>query len=163
MIRSAETPGMILKLSGMLRYILYDCNEEKVLLEKEITYIDHYISLQKLKDSEINDIEFDHKEADGKVMIAPMILIPFVENAFKHSKIEDVRKGWIKIKLVSKNQTLEFNIENSIPKVNYTKDETGGIGLENVKRRLDLLYSDRYDLNIEKENGVFKVILRILL
>lgn len=163
LIKSAETPDMILRLSGMLRYVLYDCNEDKVLLEKEIAYISNYIALHKLKDSRITSIEFEHNDADGKVMIAPMVLIPFVENAFKHSKIEDIKNGWIKISLVTKHQTLKFRIENSISEGKFTKDSTGGIGLENVRRRLILLYPDRHELDIEQNNGIFSVNLNILL
>jgi len=162
MIKSAETPDMILKLSDMLRYILYDCNEDKVMLGKEISYINNYITLQKLKDDKINNIEFCYENVDNTIMIAPMILIPFVENAFKHGRIEDLENGWIRIAMETKDRTLHFTIENSLPDREYTKDEIGGIGLENVCRRLGLIYPDRHELKISQKEKAFSVTLNIL-
>ena len=162
-MKSEKTPDNILKLSDMLRYIIYDCNADRVPLEKELNYINNYIDLQKLKDDKITNIEIDFKEVDIKSMIAPMIFIPFIENSFKHSKIEDLEQGWIKMKIRHVNGDLLFEISNSTTREEYTKDKIGGVGLENVKRRLELLYPGKHDLKIETSDDTFLVELKVSL
>lgn len=162
-LKSDKTPDNILKLSNMLRYIIYDCNADRVPLEKELNYIHNYIDLQKLKDEKITGIEVDVEEADPNCLIAPMILIPFIENAFKHSKIEDVESGFIRIKIENLPNQLNFSIRNSVPKQKFTKDKVGGVGLENVKRRLELIYSGKHQLTIEQKENSFEVNLEIKL
>lgn len=156
LLKSDKTPEVVLKLSDMLRYLLYECKADEVTLSKEIDYIRNYISLIRLKDDNKMNISMDFEEEDQK-MIAPMLLIPFIENSFKHSKIEDVENGWVSISLKSPKQYLEFKVQNSIPEVGFTKDEVGGIGLENVKRRLALLYPDRHSLIINQNDQKFEV------
>ncbi len=163
LLNSEKTPGMIVKLSDMLRYIIYDCNEEKVALKKEIDYIDNFISFQKLKDDEIKNIEVAVDVENENAMIEPMLFIPFIENSFKHSKIEDVESGWIKISLKTSRSEIYFEAINSLPEKTFTKDKVGGIGIDNVKRRLELLYPDRHDLDIVKSKSEFKVALKLLL
>ncbi len=163
MMKSEKTPENILKLSDMLRYIIYDCNADRVPLEKELNYINNYIDLQKLKDDQITNIEVDFTNAEPRCMIAPMIFIPFIENSFKHSKIEDVEQGWIKIKIENTNRHLYFSIKNSVSKEDYTKDKSGGIGLENVRRRLELLYPNAHELHIGQESHEFSIQLNITL
>lgn len=160
-IKSEKTPDNILKLSDMLRYIIYDCNADKVPLEKELNYINNYIDLQKLKDDQITGIEVDFNNADPNCLIAPMIFIPFIENAFKHSNIEDRKLGWVKIKIENTDGQLIFEISNSLPKEITTKDKVGGVGLENVKRRLQLIYEDKQDLSIKQTESGFFVVLSI--
>jgi LytS/YehU family sensor histidine kinase len=162
-LKSEKTPDNILKLSDMLRYIIYDCNADKVALEKELNYINNYIDLQKLKDDSITGIELDIEDTDPNCRIAPMILIPFIENAFKHSKIEDVQSGYIRIKIENTENQLLFNISNSLPKAQYTKDKVGGVGLENVRRRLQLIYPDQHQLSITQTEDSFTVKLIISL
>lgn len=160
-IKSEKTPDNILKLSDMLRYIIYDCNEDRVLLEKEMSYIRNYVDLQKLKDDKITNIDISFENAIGNTMIAPMIFIPFIENSFKHSKIEDVLNGWIRIKIENDESKLRFHVENSLPAQGFTKDKVGGVGLENVKRRLQLLYPGTHTLNIETTEKEFRVNLEL--
>ena len=160
-MKSEKTPDNILKLSDMLRYIIYDCNADQVPLEKEINYINNYIDLQKLKDDQITNIEVDFNRADPRSMISPMIFIPFIENSFKHSRIEDLNQGWIKIKIENTNNHLLFTISNSMPRESYTKDKVGGVGLENVKRRLELLYPDSHRLQIDSSDEEFQVELEV--
>ena len=162
-MKSEKTPDNILKLSDMLRYIIYDCNADRVPLEKEINYIRNYVDLQKLKDDEIKNIDIDFEKADLKSMIAPMIFIPFIENSFKHSKIEDVGQGWIKIRIENTDGKLLFVIKNNLPKETYTKDRIGGIGIGNVRRRLQLLCPDKHKLMIEPSDGEFSVKLEVML
>lgn len=160
-IKSDNTPDNLLKLSGMLRYMLYDCKEDRMPLKKEIEYIDNFIDLNKLKDSRGLNIELNIDRSQPELMVAPLIFIPFIENAFKHSKIEDLEKGWIKIDLSIKNGTIFFNVKNSIPETTFTKDSVGGIGLKNVKRQLELVYPDRHELLINKTDAIFEVALKI--
>ncbi len=159
--KSDKTPGTILKLSDMLRYIIYDCNADRVPLDKEINYINNFIDLQKLKDDEMTNIRVDFDGADRSCMIAPMIFIPFIENSFKHSKIEDTTNGWIHLTIENTGNQLLFSVRNSVPKGDFTKDKVGGVGLENVKRRLELLYPHKHQLQIEKAENEFVVQLCI--
>ena len=160
-IKSDNTPENLLKLSGMLRYMLYDCKEDRVPLKKELEYIDNFISLNKLKDSQGLNIELELDRSQPDLRVAPLIFIPFIENAFKHSKIEDLENGWIKLSLKIQDQTLFFNVKNSISKTTFTKDKVGGIGLRNVKRQLELVYPNKHDLIINKTDTAFEVSLKI--
>jgi len=160
-IKSEKTPDNILKLSDMLRYIIYDCNADRVPLDKEMSYIQNYVDLQKLKDDKITNIDINFEKAKGNTMIAPMIFIPFIENSFKHSKIEDVDQGFITIKIENDENKLKFLVENSLPAQQYAKDKVGGVGLENVKRRLQLLYPGTHNLSIQTADGIFRVGLEL--
>ncbi|MCL6524271.1 MAG: histidine kinase [Thermoflavifilum sp.] len=159
--RSEKTPEMIMKLSNMLRYMLYENNERKVSLQEEINYIRHYIDFQLLKIEGQPKLEIDMDEVDYSLQIEPMLFIPFIENAFKHSNVEDTRKGWIRMQLRTANKTVYFHISNSIPDRAYTKDEAGGIGLQNIRKRLELLYPNKHQLHIDTHDGVFTVDLQI--
>jgi len=161
--RSERAPEMLLKLSNMLRYMLHDCKAEYVPLSKEIEYLRHFIDLYRLKDSRGLRINAQFDESRPGLPIAPLLLVPFVENAFKHSKIEDLEKGWIAMRLSTGDDYILFEVENSIPEGAHSKDDVGGIGLSNVRRQLELLYPDRHLLSLISENGVFKVRLRLAL
>lgn len=161
--KSEKTPDAIHRLSEMLRYVLYESNEKYVNLEKELKYIQSYIQLQLLKDEEIKNVNIEIKNIDKDLKIAPMILIPFVENSFKHSKIEDVEKGWIDLKIETDNKQLIFSVDNSIPSISLSKDAGKGVGLKNTKRRLELIYPGRYSLNIIDTEKRFSVQLKLYL
>lgn len=160
-LKSKKTPEVILKLSEMLRYNLYDANDkELVSVQQEAHYIQNYITLFQLKDdNQLENIQVK-VTIEQELYIAPMLLIPFVENAFKHSKIEDREKAWISISLTVKDGTLHFIVENSMPTDTFYKDKTGGIGIENVRRRLELIYPEKYTLSIENKE-TFKVALTL--
>ncbi len=162
-LKSDKTPDTILKLSEMLRYIIYDCNAELVPLSKELSYINNYIGLQQLKEEEMTNVTMDFSAADGNCMIAPMILIPFIENSFKHSNIEDQKNSWISMKLATRGDELHFQISNTVSAKTNVKDASGGIGLENVKRRLELIYAGRHVLHIAQKEDEFSVELTIFL
>lgn len=149
----------VLKLSEMLRYLLYECDAEKVSLGRELTYLENYIALFSLKDDEPLNIKFDATDVQTETMIAPLLFIPFVENAFKHSQVEDLENGWITIKLSSKDGKIHFEVSNSLPQNEFSKDKIGGIGLQNVKRQLELIYPNKHTLNIESTENEFKVVL----
>ena len=151
----------LLKLSKMLRYLLYECDAERVSLEKELTYLQNYIDLFSLKDDEPLNIKFETQNVNTDVQIAPLLFIPFVENAFKHSQIEDLENGWIYISIIGDNKQLYFEIKNSVPKQPFSKDDVGGIGLQNVKRQLELLYPNNHELNIVNTDEEYEVFLNL--
>ncbi|MBK8555395.1 MAG: histidine kinase [Lewinellaceae bacterium] len=161
LLKSEQAPEHLLKLSGMLRYMLYDCREDKVPLGKEVEYLRHFIDLHMLKDSRGLNVRVELDESQPQLRIAPMILIPFVENAFKHSKVEDLERGWIHIQLTTIENGVIFEVNNSRPEANFTKDQEGGIGLHNVRRHLELLYPLQHELRIETSEGQFAVYLKI--
>ncbi len=151
----------LLKLSTMLRYLLYECDAGKVHLQQELAYLKNYIELFSLKDDEPLNIKMDITHTNHDVKIAPLLLIPFVENAFKHSHIEDIEKGWIQITLAGDDTLIHFEVNNSVPAKPYEKDKVGGIGLQNVQRQLELLYPNQHQLTIEQTNTAFNINLKL--
>lgn len=160
-IDSVRTQESILHLSDMLRYVLYDCEKKLVVIEKEVAYIQDFIDLFKLKSSKSYPIETVFSIENPQLEIAPMLLIPFVENAFKHSNIQDVATAFIKISIHATNETVIFKVQNSFRKMVKSKDAVGGIGIQNVKKRLALLYPDAHSLSINENEGSFEVELKI--
>lgn len=158
---SDKTPELIMKLSKMLRYNLYECNARKVSLEQEIAYVNHFISFQRLKTKDPQNIQADFAEVDLSVMVAPLLFIPFLENSFKHSYIENIKTGWVSIGLRTDGGTIRFTISNSIPESRIRKDRLSGIGLENVKRRLELEYPGKHLLEVKSDSKEFSVVLII--
>ncbi|MEJ7691369.1 histidine kinase [Daejeonella sp.] len=150
--KSDKTPEAVLKLSEIMRYMLYESNENLVKLDDEIRYVENYIELQRLrfKDTVYIKFEIDGDTHDKK--ITPLVLISFVENAFKHGIATDKDNPLTIVLNVTSNK-LFFQVINK--KSNLNKDETGGIGLQNVKRRLDLLYKGEYRLHIEDNEAVY--------
>lgn len=162
-LKSDAAGENLLRLSEMLRYMIYDCNEETVPLKKEIAYIRNYTDLKMLKDSQGMNVAIDLDESRPELKVAPMLFIPFIENAFKHSKIEDLDKGWIKIVLKTGEKNIDFTVTNSVPGGSQPKDKIGGIGLDNVKRQLELLYPGKHHLDIHGEGDQFTAHLKIQL
>ncbi len=150
--RSEKTPEAVLKLSEIMRYMLYESNENKVSLSDEIRYLENYIELQKLRFKDNTYIKFEVEGDTQNQKITPLILISFVENAFKHGVATD-KQNPITIILNVKSNKLFFHVINK--KNNQNKDETGGIGLQNVKRRLDLLYKGQYRFHIEDNEATY--------
>lgn len=143
--KSEKTADAILKLSEMMRYMIYESNDSWVELSKEIEYVQSYVELQKLRFKDGAAVEINiNGEIDGQKII-PLILISFVENAFKHGVAND-QKDPIKINITANKKILHFSVTNR--KNTSNKDAMGGVGLNNVERRLQLLYPDRYKLNI---------------
>ncbi len=161
LIKSNVAPESLLRLSEMLRYMLYDSNEEKVPLSKEIAYLKNYTELFLLKDSRGLDVRLELDESRPDLPIAPLLFIPFVENAFKHSKIEDRRSAFVHIRLEAGEQQLAFSVVNTVPAKDFAKDQVGGIGLANVRQRLELLYPGRHELLIDHREEKFHVTLNI--
>lgn len=160
-IKSEKTPDMILKLSDMLRFTLYDSENKKVKLKREIEYINNFIEFQKLKtDSDLN-IRMDASGCNEEFMIEPMLLIPFIENSFKHGNIDNPKKGWLQVSVKTLGPILVFQVRNSLPPIAINKDIVGGIGVENVRKRLNILYPGRYEMKIDKTETEFGVFLKI--
>jgi two-component system LytT family sensor kinase len=159
--KSDETENSIIKLSQIMRYMLYESRDEKVSLEKEVEYLKNYIELQRLRISEKVIINFTVNGNPEKHFIEPMLLIPFVENAFKHG-ISYVDESSIEIRMEVGNTFIHFIVENFIVKKN---DESinveSGIGLKNVIRRLELLYPGRHEISIKDDNLKYLVDLKI--
>ncbi len=160
-IDSTRTGDAILQLSHLLSYVTYEGEKDLVKLEDEVQYIRHFIDLQFLKDDNNSNISVQLQEDFSPLKIAPLLLIPFVENAFKHSNVFDKENGWVKINLEVRDSLLYFQVANSVGNQEQMKDKTGGIGLENVKKRLDLLYKGKYILNIEERQDTYNAELQI--
>lgn len=158
-LEESKVADSIHKLSSLLRYALYDCDADRIALIKELEYIDNYIDLQKLKDNELDEIDLTVEGAITTVSIAPMLLISFVENAFKHGNITE--GGWIKINIQVQNESIKFCCVNSITNSITAIDNTSGIGLENVKKRLALYYPNKHQLTILKKEKEFEINLII--
>lgn len=150
----------ILKLSNLLEHSLYRMSNETNSLHHEIQYIKNYLELFKLKDDEINNITFNHSDCDQSKHIASLLLIPFIENAIKHGNLEDTENGKLIIRLTTKNNDIYFDCENTFD-IKRIPQQIGGIGINNIKRRLELIYPSRYNLSITKIDGVHKVNLII--
>ncbi len=150
--KSEKTPEAILKLSEIMRYMLYESNEDKVALSAEIRYLENYIELQKLRFKDNIYIKFEINGDPLGLMITPLVLISFVENAFKHGIATDIENP-IRIELNLSEGKLLFHVINI--KSSLNKDITGGIGLQNVQRRLSLIYKDRYRLHIDDNNDIY--------
>lgn len=155
--KADETPEMILKLSNLLDYILYQIEKPKVLLMEEVNHIKDYIDLEKMRFSDTLQVNLKVNSIDENFEIAPMLLIPFVENSFKHGNlINDCLT--INIEVKTANNTLDFKISNSFISQNYSNN---GIGLENIKKRLEMLYPNQNLLDINQSNNMFEVHLKI--
>jgi LytS/YehU family sensor histidine kinase len=146
----------LIRLSELLRYMLYESNEEKIPIGKEIEQIENYVSLQQLRFGEDVTISLEIQNDYPEGMLEPMLLVPFIENAFKHG-IGMVKDPFIKITLTVKEQLLNFTVMNNYNPANQSKDRHSGIGLNNVKNRLELLYANNYQLNIANSDGIYSV------
>ncbi len=158
---SKETAPMIAKLSQMMRYMLASSDVEQVDLEQEIAYLHDYIALQQLKTELPQSIDFQVIGDVRDVKIAPMLFIPFFENSFKHGNIADTNKGWMKSRLSVNGKEVAFSIVNSLPIVAPQKDSVSGIGLDNVQKRLQLLYPKKHQLNIQADQKTFSIDLKL--
>jgi len=159
--KSDDTENAIIKLSQLMRYMLFESKDEKVSLEKEVEYLQNYIELQRMRISGKVQINFTVEGPVGQLMIEPMLLIPFVENAFKHG-ISYIGDSGIDIIMKVTNKELNFSVENSIiSRGNETIPSETGVGLKNVLRRLELLYPGRHEISINDHDLKYKVLLKI--
>jgi sensor histidine kinase YesM len=163
--KSDKLEESLIRLSDLMRYMLYDAQAKKVKLQKEIEYLESYIALQKLRFSNdvIIDWDVNIEPETNLVLIEPMLLIPFVENAFKHG-MGFTEHTQITIRLSVVNSLLLFEVKNKFDKTqNSSEGENSGIGLQNVKSRLDLLYKDNYSLVVDDTGNYFHITLHLKL
>jgi len=158
--RSDTTPEAILKLSEIMRYMLYECNDNTVDLSKELQYLQNFIDLQKIRFGNKAYIDFKIEGNVSNQKIVPLLLIAFIENAFKHGVANDEASP-IKLLISVNKEHLQFFIQNK--KHTNNMDAAGGIGLNNVKRRLDLLYPGKYNLDIRDEKDTYTCELSLVL
>jgi hypothetical protein len=161
--KSDNAEAALVKLSQLMRYILYQASADHVSLEKEIQNLRDYISLQKMRLPENVEIDFTMKGETSDKEIVPLLLIPLLENFFKHGEFNGDSTSGIHLKIV--NQTLTFNTVNKIRETTFDKElnESSGIGIENVRKRLTLHYPNRHELTYHKENNYYFLTLTIIL
>jgi sensor histidine kinase YesM len=160
---NAEAREALRQFSDMLRYQLYEVNGEKIPIEKEISYLRDYVHLQQLRKDEKYKVDLNCSPDVKNFSIEPLLLISFVENAFKHISHKADGKNFIRLELARSNGHFEFTVENSFEKGVYTTEQQGGIGMKNVKRRLELLYPGAHQLLVDDKEGIYKVNLKLKL
>ena len=163
--KSDLAPEVVIKLSDLLDYMLYECDTPQVSLDKEIKLINDYLLLEKIRYGKELQINFDVSGKTTGKQIAPMLLLPFIENSFKHGLSKKINNPWINITLRISNDSLYFNVKNNkaINKIKEKEEYTEGIGLQNVRRRLDLLYNGIYTLSLFDKGDSFEIDLNIKL
>jgi sensor histidine kinase YesM len=160
-IKSDETPRMILLLSGLLRYVIYESQKGKVGLQIETEHLQKFIDLFQMRNEKPVHITFQIQGNPEHTSIEPMILIPLVENCFKHCDFDTNENAFVKINLYIENKNLTFHTQNSKNEELQQKDKTGGVGLENIRKRLELLYGNQYSFVIRNEKDTFEVTLSL--
>ncbi len=155
--KSEKTPETILKLSEMMRYTIYDGKKDAVHLEKEINFLKNYIDLHTIRHFNKLDLKFVIDTEQSNEKIAPLLLINLVENAFKHGAEKLEKDAFIHMNISSRNKTLNFEIENNFENQNSST----GIGLENLKRRLQLVYPNAHTFNTSENNNIFRAELSL--
>jgi LytS/YehU family sensor histidine kinase len=164
-LKDERAPLMITKLSEIMRYMLYECRENRVPLQKEVNLIKNYLDLEQMKNEEHLIVDFYAEGIQNHHRIAPLILITFIENCFKHGDWEKNEKAWISIELeVMEQDELSITIANSKVNKAYTApkpEQASGLGLENAKQQLLLNYPEKHDLNIVQTDNSYTVQLKI--
>lgn len=156
-----RTEETVLRLSQLLRFMIYECNAPVIALEKECQMIQDYLGLEELRFQGKLQLQFIKDVDRGDYQLPPLLLLPLVENAFKHGVSESRKASTINIELKVENGHLLFKVENSLEEKETPKEETTGVGLRNLRRQLALLYPDQHRLAIEAGKDLFQVVLRI--
>lgn len=158
--QSEQTAPTIMKLSEMMRYMLYECRAERVPLTSEVHYLHNFIELQQLKTPDLQNIQLDIRGELSGAYIPPLLFVPLVENAFKHGNPADIHAGWVNASLDVTGNQITFSISNSL-NPDARKDKVGGIGLENIRKRLELIYPQNHKLEIHPAADQFSVSISI--
>ena len=153
---AARASAYLNKLSDIMRFMLYETKTEKITLDKELTYIEKYIDLQKIRTSNMNYVNYYVVGDSSNLMIAPMLFIPFIENAFKHTENKKVENA-INIKIIIEKEMIIFDCENYYTKETQVKPDQSGLGNELIQKRLTLLYPNKHTLEIINKNNTYKV------
>ena len=162
--KSDNAPEVVLKLSGLMDYMLHDANAAKVPLDKELDYIKNYIALERIRYGERVDVQFTQTGSTSGKQIAPLLLLPFVENAFKHGVSTETKNAWIRIDVKVTEDKLVLLVENcncNDKATTNAHDMASGIGLKNLRRRLELLYEGKYELEMEDEQDSYAARLEL--
>ena len=160
---NTEARKTLLQFSDLLRYQLYDCNADQIEIEKEVAFLKDYIHLQELRKDKQYRVSVNIGEEVKGFYISPLLLIPFVENAFKHISHYNDQHNFVEVSLNRKNGSLEFLVKNSKEERQHRTEPVGGIGLNNVRRRLELLYPDKHALVVKDMEGTFSIELNLKL
>jgi hypothetical protein len=158
---SPKSSKMIMGLSDLLRYILYEGRKPLVPLDKELQMVLEYINLEKIRYGNKLDLHYLIADKTKHIYIAPLLLLPFIENCFKHGASKMLVNPWINLTIEIKDVTLVMKLMNGKTNTNGILPSTNGIGITNVRQRLELLYKDRYDLQIREEDDAFIVDLKV--
>ncbi|MFN4313623.1 MAG: sensor histidine kinase [Chitinophagaceae bacterium] len=156
-----KAAAMVSGLSALLRFILYESDKPVIELHREIRMIEDYVNLERIRYGNEPDIQFNRPAETGNTVIAPLLLLPFVENAFKHGASQMLDQPWISIQIELDNNRLYMKVMNGKPPRPSRRSETSGIGIENVQKRLQFLYPGKHQLQIVAEEDVFIVNLKI--
>jgi sensor histidine kinase YesM len=154
---SPKLTDALRQLSNIMQYVIVDCNQQKVLLSQEVNFLQSYIALEKLRYEKNTVIEMEVKGHANGQSILPLLLIQFVENAFKHGMKEKSEQNWMKVNISIEEQDLLFSVDNSY----YETGLAGGIGIASVEHRLNLLYEGKYDMQMRHEGDHFSVTLKL--
>ena len=158
---SPKAPELVLKLSAMVRYMIYECKAPHVPLEKELKMIHDYIGLEKVRYGKRLQLSMDITGDPRGKQIAPLLLIPFIENCFKHGTSRMIDNSWIRLSVSVLDTTLYFSAANSKPAQSPDVNGGKGIGLPNVKKRLQLLYPDRHSLLLDSTDDSFRIEMHV--
>lgn len=159
--KSDVAPEVVLGLSSLMDYFLHESNVPFISLEKEINILENYIALEKIRHEEGYNISFHVSGNPSAFQVAPLIFLPFVENAFKHGDTEDWENSWVNVEMELQDKSLIFKVENSKPNGVISAIPKSGIGLQNVQKRLAIIYKNDYDLQFFDEEDTFLVVLKI--
>ncbi|MEQ8364508.1 MAG: histidine kinase [Cyclobacteriaceae bacterium] len=158
--KSDRAPEVVLKLSELMSFVLYETDQERIQLSKELKYIKNYIELEEIRygDRFVCNLSI---HGNTEVLIPPLLMLPFIENSFKHGIKHESDKGWVNINVSVAEKKFVFKIENSIGEISTQNKGQNGLGIANVKRRLELLYPESHELSYSKSEKQFKVNLEI--
>jgi hypothetical protein len=161
--RSVKTPAVILKISDLMRYMLYEANEDKVPIRNELNFIRNYFELQKLRSDDQAEIKLNITGAVKDQKIAPLLFLPFIENSFKHGVKGDPQGGFTRVDINVTDSEIQLDVINNKGKIDEVeKGNFQGIGLQNARRRLELLYPGNYNLSINDMNESFEIKLKVV-
>jgi hypothetical protein len=159
--KSPMAGGLVLKLSDTLRYMITDCEAPLVPLHKELKMIRDYIGLETIRYGSRLKIDINIEGEDSNKMIAPLLMIPMVENCFKHGTSQVLDRAWINLDIIIEEEHLSFNLKNSKPSGHASPEGRNGIGLKNVRKRIQLLYPLQHEFEIMSTGEVFEVLMRV--
>jgi sensor histidine kinase YesM len=159
--RSPKAGELLSQLSGLMRYMIDECETNLIPLDRELKMLTDYISLEKVRYGDRLNIQMEIKGDYRNRKIAPLLMIPFVENCFKHGTSQMLEQPWVKLQIFTKDDILDFQLSNSKPVSGSMFNGQHGIGLKNIQKRLELLYHDKSELHIHSTTDIFSVRMKV--